>query len=360
MRVALLLALGLSGCSTLNLGEPIGEVDTAAPNSALVRVWEEAAGAAFGPSAAVVTQEFVVMGTRQGEIVIMESMTGRVRGSVSVGESIEGQFAVSENGRTVYAPTAEVRGGVVAYNVATGARVWRWREGGVQGGVVRVGDRLVTSTLTGDTVGLDAETGEELWRTAGTPAAQVHAAPVVVGSSVAVVNDRGRVVVYDPASGAERWTAEVGAPVYATPMVQGDLYVATTRGRVARLGAASGEVVWAVDTEQTLRAASPLVVDGRVVVGFSDGTVRSLDQDTGDEQWRTDVGSVVSARPAASDGQIWVGTMGNRLIALDAETGAQTWSAELRGRVKSDIVVGGGRVFAFVEPGHVVAFGSQP
>ncbi len=359
-RAALLLALVLSGCTTLDLGQSLGEVDRDAPQGPLVRVWEQAAGAAFGPSGAIVTREFVVTGTRQGELVVMETATGRVRGSVSLGESIEGQVAVSPDGRTAYVPTAHARGGVVAYDVADGAKRWTWRGGGVQGGAVRMGDVVVASTLAGVTVGIEAASGEERWRRDGQPGAQVHAAPVVLGESAVVIDDRGRVTAFDPASGAERWTAELGAPVYASPTAAGDLFVSTTRGRVARLGAEAGQVVWSVQDSATVRASSALVLAEAVVVGFSDGTVRALDRETGAERWRTDVGAVVSSKPAFSSGRLWVGTMGNRLVALDAETGAQTWSAELRGRVKSDIAVGGGRVIVLVEPGHAVAFGSQP
>lgn len=359
-RATLLLALALAGCSTLALGESIGPADASAPQGVLVRVWERAAGAAFGPSAPLVTDGIIVMGTRKGEIVAMESATGRIRGSVSLGESVEGQFAVSPDGQTVYVPTAQVRGGVVAYDVVGGSKRWTWDGGGVQGGVVLVGGRLVVATRDGTTAGIDAESGEEMWSREGQPGAQVHAAPVALGASVVVIDDRGRATAFDPASGAPRWTADLGAPVYSTPTASGDLFVTTTRGRVARLDADTGETVWAVDNPTTARVSSPLVRTEHVVVGLSDGTVRALDRATGAERWRTGVGAVVTAKPAFADGRLWVGTMGNRLIALDAETGAETWSAELRGRVKSDVVVGGGRVIALVEPGHVVAFGSKP
>ena len=354
------LLLALAGCATLDLERPLGSGVTDAPQGPLVRSWETAAGAAFGSPAALVTRDHVVFGTRKGEVVVMDAASGKTRGSVEVGGSVEGELAVSDDGRVLYVPTAETRGGVVAYDVVDGQRRWRWRGGGIQGGVVRVGGRLVTATQAGLVVGLDAETGEEVWQQDSAPGAQVHAAPVALDASVVVVDDRGRAVAVDPASGARRWTAELEAPVYATPTASGDLFVTTTRGRVARLDAATGRTVWAVDDPGVVRGSSPLVAGERVVVGFSDGTVRSMHRDTGAEVWRANVGAVVSARPALAGGRVLVGTMGNRLVALDAESGAETWSAELRGRVKTDLSVGGGRVYAMVEPGHVIAFGLQP
>ena len=256
-------------------------------------------------------------------------------------------------------PTAETKGGVTAYDVATGAERWRWRGGPVQGGAVASGDRVVASTLSGETVGLDAATGEVVWTRPSAEGAQVHAAPARVGADVLVADDRGTVVRLDRQSGAVRWTAEVGQPVYATPTVDGGrVAVTTTRGRVALLDAVAGAATWTVDADEVVRATSASFATEAVIVGFSDGTVRALDPATGAERWRHVGGGAVAARPAVFGGHVAVGTMDRRLAVLEAATGREVWSAELRGRTKSALGVGGGRLYVLVEPGHVVAFQS--
>ena len=361
-RPALLLASGLAalvGCATLDLGGPVGERAEGGPAPPLRQVWERAVGAAFGPAGPTVTDRYVVVGTRRGELVVLDRETGDPRGAVSLGRSVEGQVAVSADGTTLYVPTAEEKGGVVAYDVARGAPRWRWRGGPVQGGVMATGDRVVASTLAGATVGLDAATGEEVWTRASAPGAQVHAAPAAVGPDVVVADDRGTVVRLDRQSGAVRWTAEVGGPVYAAPAVDGaDVVVTTTRGRVARLDAATGAVVWAVDADATVRATSAALTSGAVIVGFSDGTLRALDRPTGAERWRHASSAAVSARPVAFGAHVAVGSLDRRLAVVEAETGREVWSAELRGRTKSALAVGGGRLYVLTEPGHVVAFES--
>ena len=353
------LAAAVAGCATLDLGGPLGAPVGGGPAAPLEQVWERAVGAAFGPSAPVVTERFVTVGTRQGEVVVLDRETGAPRGAVSLGKSVEGGLAVSADGATLYVPTAEEKGGVVAYGVATGAPRWRWRGGPVQGGVVASGDRVVASTLSGETVGLDAATGEVVWTRASPEGVQIHAAPALVGADVVVADDRGTVVRLDRLTGAVRWTAELGQPVYATPTVDGaDVWVSSTRGRVARLEAATGRTVWAVDAGATVRATSAATTSEVVVVGFSDGTVRALDRATGAERWRHAGGGAVAARPAVLGAHVAIGTMDRQLTVVEAATGREVWSAELRGRAKSAPGVGGGRLYVLVEPGHVVAFRS--
>lgn len=358
---ALLLLLALAGCSHLQLGGPLGTPSSEPPGTPLGLRWERDADAAFGPSAARVTDRYVVVGTRAGRVVVLDRETGAVEGAGEFGASVEGQLAASENGAVLYVSTAERSGGVEAYDVRAGRRVWRWPGGAVQGGVVRAGGTVVVAALDGRVLGLDAGRGTERWERPPSEAAQVHAAPVAVGADVLVADDRGRVVRLDAQSGAGRWTADVGGPVYATPTVVGDgVYVSTTRGHVARLDAATGATVWTVTTGAPLRATSAAVHEATAVFGFSDGTVRALDTASGAERWRFQADGNVAAAPAWVGERVAVGTMGRRLVVLDGATGREEWSTELRGRVKSALAVGGGLLVVLVEPRHVVAFHTAP
>ena len=359
-RTLLLLVAGLAGCSSLSLGTPLRPPDARAPGPTIVRAWEEASGAAFGPAAPILTQDVLVIGTRQGEVRALDPETGRLRGSVSLGRSVEGQLAVAPDGRTVYVPLAEADGGLVAYDVVGGAVRWRWPGGGIQGGVVRLADEVVTTTRAGETVGLDPDTGEVRWTHRATPGAQVHAAPVALGRDVIVADDRGRVVRLAGATGEVVWSGEIGQPIYSTPLVDEDVYLTSTRGRVIRLAAATGATRWVQDRAGDPRASPPVRIDGSIVVGFTDGRVAALDRSTGEPVWETTLGAAITARPAAFSGRIAVGTMDNRLVLLDADTGQPGWSADLRGRVKSAVGIGSGLVVVLIEPQHVVAFRSAP
>ena len=351
------LAVALAGCASVRLGEPLGDLADVAPVPPLVEVWERDAGAAFGPSGALVTESCVVVGTRNGEVVVLDGATGRIRGEAEVGQSVEGALAVSDGGRVVFIPTAEAGGGIRALDVQTGATLWRWKGGAVEGGVVRVGGVVVTATRAGLVAGLDAETGEQRWGREGAQGAQILAAPSVIGSLVVVVDDGGGVTGFDAATGAERWVARLGEPVeVGVDVSEGLLVVSTVRGLIVRLDPETGTEVWRVRTERPVRLTTAASRSGAVALGGTDGVVRVLDAATGTERWRWRSDANVSARPVWLEGHLAVGTQDERLVLLHAETGAEVWSTELKGRVKSALVVGSERLIVLSEPRHVVAF----
>ncbi len=367
--VALLLAIGLAGCSSIQLGNPLGAPDSSAPSLPIVEAWERDVQGAFGPSAPTITRRYVVVGTRRGEVVILDRETGSTEGTGEFGSSVEGAVAISEDGAVIYVPTAEAKGVVEAYDVRRGRRLWRWRSGAIVGGVTRIGGLLVVPLLNSDIVALDAASGDTLWSRPGLEGVQIHAAAVEVPASsgrsvdsgIVIADDHGTVQALDAVTGRPRWSVEVGAPVYATPALEdGILIVTTTRGGVIALEAETGRERWRVQTDTVLRVSPPTLAGDRVIVGFTDGTVRALDLEDGAEQWRYQTDGNVTATPLIVGDRIAIGTMDRRLVLLDRATGEETWSTELRGRVKSALGVGGGMLIALVEPRHVIAFHSVP
>ena len=353
----LLLGVWFAGCSTINLGAALGDASAEPPGLPLDLLWERDADGAFGPSAAHVTDRFVVVGTRKGDVVVIDRDTGRIEGAGEFGDSVEGQLAVSPNGEVLYVPTVGGGGGVEAYDVRRGRRIWRWREGQVQAGVVRVGATLVVPLLDGRLAGLDVATGDVRWERASPTGVQFHAAPLAVGTDVIVSDDAGTVVRLRALDGAEQWRAEVGAPVYAPPTADvGAVYISTTRGDLARLDAGTGDVAWQVQDEEPLRVSSAAVGATGLAVGYSDGTVRGIDPTTGVERWRMQGDGNVTAQPVWIGDRVAVGTLDRQLLIVDGRTGREEWSTELRGRVKSALTVGSGLLVVLVEPRHVIAF----
>lgn len=90
------------------------------------------------------------------------------------------------------------------------------------------------------------------------------------------------------ASGARRWTTEVGARTATPTAADGTVYVggsADNGGFVAAVNAADGRTVWRSSTPPVESAGfvgtAPTVVSDTVFVSFDDGTVRALRRDDG-------------------------------------------------------------------------------
>jgi outer membrane protein assembly factor BamB len=237
-------------------------------------------------------------------------------------------------------------GGVVAFELATGAVRWRApATAPTRGGPAYADGVVAIAQLDGTVLGLDAITGETRWRYelgAGLApeAATVFAAPAADGGDFLVGNQR-HFAVLDAATGGRRWTAD---PVPNGENTQSLAAVAVGRGVVVgvfhrELGGIiawdrfTGEELWRRTGEQAVAINASPVIDGDTVYVVNGLTeVLALDVWTGAERWLVkldptgfDWGYATVGAPAISAGVLVVPTLYRDLVALDATTGAELW-----------------------------------
>jgi outer membrane assembly lipoprotein YfgL len=105
----------------------------------------------------------------------------------------------------------------------------------------------------------------------------------------------------------------------------------------------AGRQVWNTRVDSVRFPLGVAVRDGAFVVAGSDGTVVSLEAQSGRELWRGSAGGSLSAG-VGSDGRFAaVVTVDNQLVVLDK--GAKTWSTRLASRTSTPPLVAGERVF---------------
>ncbi|MGW8880661.1 outer membrane protein assembly factor BamB family protein [Streptomyces mirabilis] len=171
-----------------------------------------------------------------------------------------------------------------------------------------------------------AATGTEKWTRA--TGRNVFSSPAVVGGTVYVGSDDGKVYGLDAATGAKKWAYAIGGAVWSSPaVVDGTVYIGSDDHTLYGLHAATGGKRWTYTTGG-LVGSSPAVVGGAVYVGSDDGKVYALDAATGTARWTYTTGGAVRSSPAVVDGTVYVGSndgIGKNdamLFALDAATGA--------------------------------------
>jgi outer membrane protein assembly factor BamB len=196
---------------------------------------------------------------------------------------------------------------------------------------------------------------KELWRH---PAGEGNGSPVVAGGRVfihAKVKDANveEVVAYDAVGGKEAWRTPYDRPEFkslygngprATPSVaDGKVYAHGITGLLTCLDAASGKIVWQVDTQKTLgapklffgTACSPLLDRGRVLldVGAKGASFVAFDAAKGDVVWKSLSDPASYASPILTgDGaarQLIVLT-GTGLASLDPAGGERYWEFPLK------------------------------
>jgi outer membrane protein assembly factor BamB len=237
-------------------------------------------------------------------------------------------------------------GVLTAFDAKTGGVRWRQELGATGSGTPLVQDNIVY-LVAGDDTGwaVDTANGRILWQVSGTPSASnvlgapapviasdfsvfafgsgdivatfrrggnrrwdasvagtrigrsvaqvtdVTGSPMVLGSRIIAGSHSGRTVSFDTATGERVWTLQEGAlgPVWPG----GDsVFSITDTGRLARINAGTGEVIWSVGLPGFLKDKprkrseivanhGPVVAGGQVLVASNDGYLRFFSPESG-------------------------------------------------------------------------------
>ncbi|MBX3227580.1 MAG: PQQ-like beta-propeller repeat protein [Labilithrix sp.] len=131
-------------------------------------------------------------------------------------------------------------------------------------------------------------------------------------------------------TGQELWGDGVQATIAASPMLsEGRMVVGAYDGYVRSYDQASGRVVWSFATNDHVYASPGRLSDGTIIQPSSDGTVYALDAESGALRWQFDTREPIRSSPAIDgDDNIYFGGGDGRLYVLDRH-GALRWSRRL-------------------------------
>lgn len=130
------------------------------------------------------------------------------------------------------------------------------------------------------------------------------------------------------------WSAKVGdgqGKLWSSlqpALDSGYIYAADASGTVMALDRYDGKKQWQRKFKKTAISGGVGVGSGMVLLGTLDGEVLALDSETGDELWRSSVGSEVLAAPGTNGEVVVVQTQDDRIIGLDAYSGSRVWAHE--------------------------------
>lgn len=205
------------------------------------------------------------------------------------------------------------------------------------------------------------------------------APPVVADGTIYIGTSAGQFHAVNAADGRGLWTwLGVPIPIDGRAVVSGDtVYFLDTKTNLIALNRADGTLRWSValHDEQLAgktvapnptfnhRAAFPLVIDGTIYCGSSDGGLYALDAATGKKLWRHDAKAPIFSGIGRHDADtLSFGTMDGSVVLLDRHTRKETFRVQTGGGVVTVPLVVGDKVIAgsrdYVLYGFNVADGS--
>lgn len=129
------------------------------------------------------------------------------------------------------------------------------------------------------------------------------------------------------------WKVNINSPIVATLAAASNLiYSVTTEGYVYALQATTGNQVWSKKISPDAGiSASPLIVNGKLVIASRNGHVYCLDPTTGNLLWDffdTSTSSPFLITPASDYGLVFVGNLSNYIYAIRLTDGNQVWKSQ--------------------------------
>lgn len=218
-------------------------------------------------------------------------------------------------------------------------------------------DALFVAEVGGLVLALDPATGRERWR--ANLKTRVSAGPSVVGDLVLVGTLDAEVIALKRADGTPVWREQLSSEVLAPPAGEGNVVVArAVDGRTYGLSAADGKRLWSFDRtvpSLTLRGLSAPLIDGnRVLLGMDNGRLAAVNLADGAPLWEQPI-SVPSGRTelerlADIDAQlvdtlsgVLVASYGGDVTLIDAADGESRWRRAIKSG--AGLVEGGSNVY---------------
>jgi len=161
--------------------------------------------------------------------------------------------------------------------------------------------------------------------------------PVVLGNLLIQGNAIDGMIAYDRDSGREMWRLRVlnGVEAGAT-LINDRLFFGASDGLFYSVNAKTGNVLWTFPT-RTENIAEPLLDAANGVIYFLSGAnvVYALDAESGRQLWlysRQDNSNFSirgGSKPALKDGNLFIGFSDGTLVSLNAKTGNLQWELPL-------------------------------
>jgi eukaryotic-like serine/threonine-protein kinase len=163
----------------------------------------------------------------------------------------------------------------------------------------------------------------------------------------------GNVPVALPAEPATAWTFTASGPISAeAAIVNGRVYVGTSKGTLHCLAADSGKELWHFETKDAITAA-PAVSAGNVYVSSNDGKLYALNADTGTEVWnfasddKISSGAIAIRSPDGNAEWVLVNGYDGTTRVLNAADGKIVWSYKTDDYINGSPGVVDGRFLVF-------------
>ncbi len=232
------------------------------------------------------------LGTENGEVIALNQKTGEELWRVAV----EGEVLASPVTDANLVMVHTSRGALIALDQTSGEEKWTISSEvpslTLRGDStpVAISGGVFWGTANGRLAAAIVERGQLIWQQpVGTPKGSTEidrlvdsdSSPIIIGGMLYTVGINGQLVAIDLRSGAPTWKRTYSS---ATDMAtDGDqIYLVTDKDHLVAVDARSGTEIWSNAQLEYRQLTGPSIIDGKLVVGDSEGYLHWLDTESGE------------------------------------------------------------------------------
>lgn len=322
--------------------------------------WEQDISSGMGFGSPVIVDSLLMSTNMRGELHVININTGKRLGWVNVGDAIHGSPAVE--GNTVYIALSNTRESLAAYNLLEGKMEWRGEFGDIEATPLSHNNKLYVGNTAGYFFCIDRFNGEEVWHfrlPENKSRKGIRSAAALAESLIIISAEDGSVYALDQSTGAKIWSFDTGAPIFASPAIDGGMvFCGNIDGVLFALDVATGIEQWRF-TSGTPIYATPSFGGGKLLIGNIGGMIYALDARNGEQIWSAEINSVINSSAVISGEIAYIGTLKRELLAIRITDGAIVWQQKLAGRVKTSPAVAYGKLFVATDNRLILAFSPE-
>lgn len=235
---------------------------------------------------------------------------------------------------------------ITALDEETGKKIWEFKvkvkaKKKTRKGGTSLVDRVKDPLTFGDGSGKDKEA--------------VGGGLAVADGRVFITSGFGLISALDANTGEEIWRTHTRAPMQSAPTIEnGRLFAISDDNEIYALNADTGEVQWTyqaiIETVRMLTVPSPAVLGDVVVAPFSSGEIIALRVQNGSVLWQDGISGTgnltplailndIPSGPVIADGYVFASSQSGSLVAFDLRTGQRVW-AQPAGTLSFPLIAG--------------------
>jgi len=224
-------------------------------------------------------------------------------------------------------------------------------------------NHIYVGAASGYFYALNKKTGHKDWT--AKLATAVYAEPVFDDAAVYVADRKGTIYALNKTDGKVLWQFDTGAEISSRPLLTADaIYVTTMTRQLIAIDREGRGRKWLVaqpgqSSQMTIKgSSSPVLYNGNIYVGYSDGTIVCHRTSDGSIVWskpltnRAARFTDVDSTPLIVNNVLYVSTLDDKTYALNPANGDMIWVAN--GGGPNDITPDAGRLYV-AGNGRVVA-----